>query len=90
MNFIEFDGVSKEFQENFWSKKVKALDGISFSIPRGETVGFLGANGAGKTTAIKVLLHFIKPTSGKVHYDPTLGKKHLEIFKNIGHFPEHP
>ena len=45
-------------------KKVVAVDGISFSVPKGEIFGLLGPNGAGKTTTIKMLCTLITPTSG--------------------------
>jgi ABC-2 type transport system ATP-binding protein len=44
-----------------------AVDNISFQVARGEVFGFLGANGAGKTTAIKMLIGLLAPTSGKAH-----------------------
>jgi len=43
----------------------KAVDNISFEVEKGEIFGFLGANGAGKTTAIKMLTGILEPTSGK-------------------------
>jgi ABC-2 type transport system ATP-binding protein len=46
--------------------KVKAVDGISFAIPKGEIFGLLGPNGAGKTTTIRILLTLIRPTAGKI------------------------
>src|SRR5436305_14982908 len=45
---------------------VRALDGVSFDIRRGETVALLGPNGAGKSTAIDTMLGLRKPTSGEV------------------------
>ena len=45
---------------------VKALDGFSFELKRGEILGLLGANGAGKTTAMNMLLGLTTPTSGKI------------------------
>jgi len=46
----------------------RAVDGISFTIPRGRIVGLLGPNGAGKTTTIHMLLGLITPTSGRIVY----------------------
>ena len=42
-----------------------AVDNISFSVEKGEIFGFLGANGAGKTTAMRMLCGLSRPTSGK-------------------------
>lgn len=44
-----------------------ANDNLSFTVARGEIFGFLGANGAGKTTAIKILCGLSRPTSGEIH-----------------------
>ena len=46
---------------------VRAVDGISFSVPAGATVALLGGNGAGKTTTISMLLGLLLPSSGEVH-----------------------
>ena len=46
----------------------RAVDGVSFAIPRGRIVGLLGPNGAGKTTTIHMLLGLITPTSGRIAY----------------------
>ncbi|HET9147713.1 MAG TPA: ABC transporter ATP-binding protein [Acetobacteraceae bacterium] len=46
--------------------KVTAVDGISFTVPRGATVGLLGGNGAGKTTTISMLLGILAPTTGRI------------------------
>lgn len=56
---IEADQLTRRFG-NF-----TAVDSISFSVMEGEIFGFLGANGAGKTTAIKMLCGLLTPTSGK-------------------------
>ncbi|MCU0734463.1 MAG: ABC transporter ATP-binding protein [Methylotetracoccus sp.] len=47
-------------------KKVKAVDGISFAVPRGVTCALLGGNGAGKTTTLSMLLGLLLPTSGHI------------------------
>ena len=57
---IETDRVSRFF------KHTKALDEFNLRVPRGSIYGFLGRNGSGKTTAIKILAGLIKPTSGSV------------------------
>ena len=45
---------------------VRAVDGLSLSIPRGEIYGLLGPNGAGKTTALRMLAGLLAPSSGQV------------------------
>ncbi|MGI6660703.1 MAG: ABC transporter ATP-binding protein [Bacillota bacterium] len=47
-------------------RTVKALDGVSFTVRRGESVGYIGLNGAGKSTTIKLLCGVLVPTSGRV------------------------
>ena len=49
--------------------EVKAVDGISFDIDEGEIVGYIGANGAGKSTTIKMMCGILHPTSGSVSVD---------------------
>ncbi len=56
---ISVEGLTKKFGD------FTAVDSISFTVEKGEIFGFLGANGAGKTTAIRMLTGLSKPTSGK-------------------------
>ena len=55
---IELDALTKSFGD------VLAVDRVSFTVPEGQVFGFMGHNGAGKTTAIRMLLGLTRPTSG--------------------------
>ena len=57
---IQVDGLTKRFGD------VCAVNGISFSVARGQTVALLGGNGAGKTTTISMLLGLLLPTGGRI------------------------
>ena len=61
--------------------QLKAVDGVSFTIDEGETLGLVGESGCGKTTVGRTLLHLYKPTAGEVYFD---GVRVTE--KNIGDF----
>ncbi|MBD5488879.1 MAG: ABC transporter ATP-binding protein [Lachnospiraceae bacterium] len=66
-------------------KEVKAVDDISFQIQKGELFGFLGVNGAGKSTTINMLCTLFPPTEGEVEIcGYRLGKKNEEIRRAIG------
>ena len=58
---------------------VQAVDGISFSVEEGETVGIIGPNGAGKTTVFNLITGFYRPDRGNI----------LFYGKNIAHLPPH-
>jgi len=67
MSYIEFDNIIKEY--NTEGLSVKALDGASFTIEKGELVIITGASGAGKTTALNILGGMDIASSGKVSVD---------------------
>ncbi len=68
---------------------VKAVKSISFELSDSQIVGFLGANGAGKSTTLKMMTGFIAPTSGNVFVDDlNIIDDNLEIQKHIGYLPE--
>ena len=82
-NVIEVEHLVKAFGD------FHAVDDISFSVRRGEIFGFLGANGAGKTTAMRILTGLNQPTSGSgrvAGYD--ISTEHEEIKKNIGYMSQ--
>jgi ABC-2 type transport system ATP-binding protein len=71
--------------------EVKAVNGISFEVRKGEVFGLLGPNGAGKTTTIKLLLGLLEPDEGEIQ---VLGlnpeRDELEIKSNVGYVSEEP
>ena len=80
--------VRKEFIVDFWKDPFVALEDLSFEIEEGKITGFLGANGAGKTTFLKILLQFIQPTKGEISYVDGISQK--EFLKRLGYMPERP
>ena len=75
---VEVKNLKEYFKINvgaFKSKPLKAVDDISFSINRGETLGLVGESGCGKTTVGRTLLHLYKPTAGEIYYDYILGNR---------------
>ena len=65
------------------SKPLKAVDGVSFSINKGETLGLVGESGCGKTTVGRTLLHLYKPTAGEILYNgkPIVTKQDITEFR---------
>ncbi|MFA7347585.1 MAG: ABC transporter ATP-binding protein [Desulfurivibrionaceae bacterium] len=84
---ITFDTVSKTYAKELASTAHTALASISFSVSRGETLGLIGANGAGKSTAIKLLMDFIRPDSGSISLLGGL-PANPAIRRRIGYLPE--
>lgn len=62
----DVNGLRKAYRSNDGKGMFHAVDGITFSVPRGQVLGLLGPNGAGKTTTIKCLCGLIEPDSGQV------------------------
>ena len=68
---------------------VNAVKSISFELNDGQVVGFLGANGAGKSTTLKIMTGYISPSSGNVFYgERNIQDDTSEIQKDIGYLPE--
>src|SRR5450432_585734 len=69
----------------------RALGPVSFEINDGETVGFLGLNGAGKTTALRILACDLRPSAGTIEVGGVDGvAEPHEVRKRIGFLPENP
>jgi len=80
---IKLENITKIFGEK------KALENVSFSIKTGEIVGLLGPNGAGKTTTMRLIVGYLKPTSGQVSvFEKNPIDERIDTLKNIGYLPE--
>ncbi len=82
---IAVENVSKTYGRP--GRRVKALDAVSLTIRRGETVGLIGPNGAGKTTLLSCLLGFLRPDAGTIAVD---GRPvdDLSVRARTGYMPE--
>lgn len=88
MNIIELDSISKTYRSAFKGTK-PALRNVSLSVHQGEAFGFIGQNGAGKSTTIKVLIGAIKPDSGAARMMGLPVDNHLAR-QGLGYVPENP
>jgi ABC-2 type transport system ATP-binding protein len=82
-NVIQVENLTKKFGDFI------AVNAITFEVKKGEIFGFLGANGAGKTTAMKMLIGISKPTSGNAKVaDFDVFTNSEDIKKNIGYMSQ--
>ncbi len=80
MNIIELNDVTKTFGS------VVAVNKLSLSVPKGSIYGFIGPNGSGKTTTIRMIMKIFYPDSGKIKIN---GKEHnADRMDNVGYLPE--
>lgn len=84
---VVFSDVWKTYEQELGQKSQPALRGVTFSLRRGETMGLIGANGAGKTTCIRLLMDFIRPDSGSINLDGR-SPEDTSLRRNIGYLPE--
>lgn len=83
---INFKNVSKTY-----NKTVKAVDNISFNVKGGEIVGFIGPNGSGKTTTMKMLTGILKPDSGSITVNGfDIIKEPIKAKQSIGYIADSP
>ncbi len=77
-NLVEVKGLKEYFPITTGFMKttmLKAVDDVSFTIRKGETLGLVGESGCGKTTVGRTLLHLYKPTAGEIYFDGKLVDK---------------
>ena len=84
---VEAVGLTKIFKD-FWNReKARAVNGIDFTVKKGQVFGLLGPNGSGKSTTVKMILGLLYPTRGVLKVfgeDP----QNVEIKSRIGYLPE--
>lgn len=81
---LQVEGISKSFPG-----RREALRDLSFSVPAGEKAALLGLNGAGKTTAFRIILGLLAPDEGGVKvWGRRVGREDEEIQRSIGYLPE--
>ena len=82
---VEVNNLSKQFEE------LKAVNDLSFSVNEGDIYGFLGQNGAGKSTTIRMMLTLIKPSAGEIKiFGKDLNTHRHDILKKTGAIIERP
>jgi ABC-2 type transport system ATP-binding protein len=84
---ISFENVWKRYTKKLFHPAPAALQDVSFSLDSGKTLGLIGANGAGKSTSIRLLMDFIRPTRGNINlfnHSPS----DLSQRNQIGYLPE--
>ncbi len=86
---LEVRNLTKDFRIGLRGVKLRAVDQVSFSVPRGQVVGLLGPNGCGKSTTLKIVLGLVTATSGSFSLlgDPTASPA---IRARVGFLPEAP
>ncbi len=89
MPILDVKDLKKSFKEGVFSPEKKVLSGVSFSIDREATTGFLGVNGSGKTTTLKCVLGLIKPDQGDISFFDQLPLSRT-VLERVGFLPEHP
>ena len=90
MHAVRLRELTKDFRVGFWHPRPKrAIDGVTLDVAPGEVLGYLGPNGSGKTTTLKLLMQLIFPTSGRAEI---LGRPagDLDVRRRLGFLPENP
>lgn len=86
---LEFNAVTKSYPRELGKAPQPAVEDVSFSLGQGKTLGLIGANGAGKSTSIKLIMDFIRPDKGTIRIRGNPPQDHLSR-QRIGYLPEVP
>jgi ABC-type multidrug transport system ATPase subunit len=82
---VEARGLEKQFG------RLKAVDGVSFTVNLGDIYGFLGPNGSGKSTTIRMMLGLIKPNGGEIKlFGQAMNRNNFRLLGRIGALIERP
>lgn len=84
---IKFKNVSKIYAKEIGLPGLTALEDLTFTVRQGETLGLIGANGAGKSTSIRMLMDFIRPDTGEIQLF-NQSPRTPQLRKKIGYLPE--
>lgn len=87
MKLIEVQGLHKAFKQK--GRRIKALDNVSFVVEAGQSVGFIGQNGAGKSTSIKILFGALRADEGRALLMGRSAEDPLSR-RGVGYVPENP
>lgn len=80
MSIIELENITKSYENHV------AIDDLSLQVPKGSIYGFIGPNGSGKTTTIRMIMNILYPDKGRIFIS---GKEHTgSRYDNIGYLPE--
>lgn len=87
MPVIDFNRIWKTYPKKVGDRAHTALSDVSFVLKQGETLGLVGANGAGKSTTLRLLMGFMRPDKGTISvFDETPANHHIR--HRIGYLPE--
>lgn len=89
MAAIELNNVGKLFRTTWRRQQIVALTNVSLSVEQGEAFGFIGQNGAGKSTTIKILTGALRPDSGKAQLFG-INVEDYRSRRGVGYVPENP
>ncbi len=86
---IKTTDLSKTYKKGLRHQSIEALTGLDLEVRRGEVFGFIGSNGAGKSTTIKILMGLLRPTGGEAWL---MGQpiSSYKVRHKVGYLPEHP